>query len=149
MTGLRAVIGLVFLTACTTNQTPNEERASGPPPTESSVKLASSLQVEVTASDVRLVFHITNPSNQPVVLEFSSGQRYDFAVRNATGDLWRWSAAQSFIQSLGTETIPAGGSLRYSEVWPAGQRTGSFTATAQLTASNYPVEQRTEFEIRR
>ena len=148
MAGLRFLIGLTLLVACTTNQRPNEDRANTPARADSAVSLASSVQVEVGANDVRLVFHITNPSDRPVVLEFSSGQRYDFAIRNAAGDVWRWSAAQSFMQALGTETIPAGGSLRYSETWPSGQRTGSFTATAQLTALNYPIEQRADFEIR-
>jgi hypothetical protein len=148
MAGLRFLIGLAVLAACSANQTPNEERADNASRPDSAVKLASSVEVEVGANDVRLVFHVTNPSDRPVVLEFSSGQRYDFAIRNAAGEVWRWSAAQSFMQALGTETLPAGGSLRYSETWPSAQRTGSFTVTAQLTALNYPIEQRADFEIR-
>jgi hypothetical protein len=148
MAGLRSVMWLLALAACSANQTSNEDRNNAAAPVDSTVKLASSVQVEVGANEVRLVFHITNPSNQPVVLEFSSGQRYDFAVRNAAGDVWRWSAARSFMQALGTETIPPGGSLRYSETWPSGERTGTFTATAQLTSLNYTIEQRAEFEIR-
>lgn len=149
MVGLRAVLGLFFIAGCSTNQTPEPERTSTVTAEAARVKLASSLEVELGAKDVRLVFHITNPTDQPVVLEFTSGQRYDFAVRNASGELWRWSASQMFMQALGTETIPARGSLRYSEVWSSGNRTGSFTATAQLTATNHPIEQRTDFEIRR
>lgn len=148
MAGVRFLIALAVLAGCSANQTPNEDRADAATTGDSAVRLASSVEVEVGANDVRLVFHITNPSDRPVVLEFSSGQRYDFAVRNAAGVVWRWSAAQSFMQALGTETIPAGGSLRYSETWPSGQQTGSFTVIAQLTALNYPIEQRAEFEIR-
>jgi hypothetical protein len=150
MAGLRFLIGLAVLAACSANQTPNEERADNASRPDSAVKLASSVEVEVGANDVRLVFHVTNPSDRPVVLEFSSGQRYDFAVRNADGaEVWRWSAARSFAQSLGTETIPPGGSLDYHAVWESGDVVGSYTAIAQLTALNHPVEQRTEFERRR
>jgi hypothetical protein len=148
MARICSLMWLAVLAACSANQTSDQERANANTPGDSAVTLASSVEVEVGPNDVRLVFHITNPSDRPVVLEFSSGQRYDFAVRNAAGEVWRWSAAQSFMQALGRETIPPGGSLRYSEAWAPGQRTGVFTVTAQLTALNHPIEQRANFEIR-
>lgn len=109
--------------------------------------LASSLQVEVVDNDVRLVFHITNTSNRPVELEFGTGQRYDFAVRNAGGVVWHWSADRSFTQALGSETIAAGGTLKYEERAPI-REAGSYTATAELTSSSHPIRQTAAFERR-
>ena len=110
--------------------------------------LASSLQVEVNAQDVRLVFHITNTSNQPIVLEFNSGQRYDFAVHSGGRELWRWSADRMFTQALGTETIAPGETLRYSERWPVSGTAGQLTAIAELKSTNHPIQQRAVFERR-
>jgi hypothetical protein len=113
-------------------------------------QLASSVEVEVGERDVSLVLHVTNPTDQPVTLEFSSSQRYDFAVQNADGaEVWRWSSDRMFAQALGTETIPPGGTVDYRAVWASGSSTGVFTAIAQLTALNQPIEQRATFERRR
>ncbi len=146
-----ALLVLCAVLGCGGNNRPNDT-ATTPSPAGSSqmAQLASSVGVEVGERDVRIVLHVTNPTDRPVTLEFSSGQRYDFAVRNADGaEVWRWSAARSFAQSLGTETIPPGGSLDYHAVWESGDVVGSYIAIAQLTALNHPVEQRTEFERRR
>ena len=142
----QAVICVVAAIGCSGNQASSNNETNAPIQEAGSV-LASSLQVEVLDNDVRLVFHITNTSNQPVELEFSSGQRYDFAVRNATGVVWRWSADRSFMQMLGTETIPAGGSLKYEERAPIAAA-GSYTATAELVSSSHPVRQTAAFERR-
>jgi hypothetical protein len=111
-------------------------------------RLASSVEVEVGEQDLRIVLHVTNPTDQPVTLEFNSGQRYDFAVRDAGGrEVWRWSRDRMFTQALGTETISASGNLKYEEQVPL-RETGVFTAIAVLTSRNYPLEQRTTFERR-
>lgn len=113
------------------------------------VKLATSVEVEVGANTVRMVLHVTNPSNQPVVLEFSSGQRYDFAVRMVGGaEVWRWSADQMFTQALGTQTIGPGATVDFTETWNHGGRTGSFEALASLKATNFAIEERAAFSIR-
>ncbi len=98
---------------------------------------------------VRLVFHVTNPTNEPIALEFSSGQRYDFAIRSAGGDdLWRWSADKSFMQALGSESLAPGATLQYVETWPTGRRKGAFVAAAELTSTSHPVQESAQFEIR-
>jgi len=110
--------------------------------------LASSVEVEVVADTVRVVLHVTNPTNQPVRLEFSSAQRYDFAIRTAGGmDVWTWSADKGFAAALGSETIAPGGSLDYSKVWKAGSRKGSFVAVAQLTSTSHPIREQAAFSI--
>lgn len=141
------LLGILFLTtACTSRE---QAGRAGDEDSLTSVPLATSVQVEVDSSTARMVLHVTNPSSQPVTLEFTSGQRYDFAVRTAGGaDVWRWSAARSFMQALGTETIEPGATVRYAENWEFGKRTGSFVVVAELVATNHPVTETATFEIK-
>jgi hypothetical protein len=144
-----ALILLCAALGCTSSQ-PGGDAVATESPTGDQLptKLASSVQVEVGGNTVRLVLHVTNPTNQPVALEFSSGQRYDFAIRTAAGqDVWTWSADKSFIQALGTETIAPAGTLNYSEVWEPGNRRGSFVAIARLTSTNHSIREEAAFQI--
>jgi hypothetical protein len=148
MMKLGAAVGLICVAACGGNRgadiDPSDAAGSG----GEMPALASSVGVEVGSDSVRMVLHVTNPTNQPVVLEFSSGQRYDFAVRTVAGvDVWRWSADKSFMQALGSETIPPGGTLDYAEVWLPGNRTGSFIAVAELTSLNHRVREQAAFQF--
>ena len=141
---------LVATLGCSNNHqpegVPEDSRAGG----AVSAGLVSSVEVEVAANTVRMVLHVTNPTNRPVVLEFSSGQRYDFAVRTADGqDVWRWSADKSFMQALSSQTIAPGATIDFVETWQPGNRTGSFTAIAELVATNHRLQERTDFQIRR
>lgn len=110
--------------------------------------LVATIAVETGDGAVVLTLHVTNPTSAPVELEFTSGQRFDFAVSRANGEaMWRWSADRSFMQALGTETLPAGGSLRYSATWPAAGAQGEFVARGEVTSSNRPVNQAVRFEL--
>jgi hypothetical protein len=144
-----AAVLLFFLLGCGGNSgaaiDPADAAAEGKPASG----LVSSVEVEVRGDSVQMVLHVTNPTDRPVVLEFSSGQRYDFAVRSGTGqDVWRWSADKSFLQALGSETIPAGGTVDYSEWWAAGNRTGSFVAIAELTSTRHRIQEQAAFQLR-
>lgn len=136
---LAAVMG-----ACSPESPPPQvEPGPGSPP-----ELGSSLNVQVVADSVRLELHVTNVTSEPLVLEFSSTQRYDFAVDHTNGEgAFRWSAAHSFAQMLSTEELAAGESRRYTASWPAPEGAGDYVATAWLTSSNYPVELRTVFRV--
>lgn len=148
MMKLGAAIGLLCVLACGGNRGAEIDPADAASEGDDTPALASSVGVEVRSDSVRIVLHVTNPTNQPVVLEFSSGQRYDFAVRTAAGaDVWRWSADKSFLQALGSETIPPGGTLDYAEVWVPGNRTGSFIAVAELTSLNHRVREQAAFQL--
>lgn len=148
MIKLGAAALLIGALACGGNQGAETDPSDAAANEDQVSTLASSVEVEIRRDSVRLVLHVTNPTNQPVVLEFSSGQRYDFAVRTAAGaDVWRWSADKSFMQALGSETIPAGGTLDYVEVWAPGNRTGSFVAVAELTSLNHRIREQAAFQL--
>jgi hypothetical protein len=145
------MIPLVLLAAalgCGANDAPE----TSPPDTDGgavgATSLASSVEVEVAGDTVRMVLHVTNPTNQPVALEFPSGQRYDFAVRTTAGaDVWTWSADKTFAQMLGTETIAPGATLDYTETWTPGGQRGSFVAIASLTSTSHPVREQAGFTL--
>jgi hypothetical protein len=109
--------------------------------------IASSLDVAV-GSDVRLTLHITNTADQPLELQFTSGQTHDFAVTDSTGrELWRWSAERMFTQALQTRILGTGQSVNYEERWNPEGATGELTAIGELTSANHPVMKRVEFSL--
>lgn len=150
MTRSTTVLLLAGLLGCSNNQ------ASESAPAQISVegvamnRLASSVEVEVGANNVRLVLHVTNPTNRPVTLEFSSAQRYDFAVRSPDGqEIWRWSKDMGFAAALGSQVVAPGETVRFTETWQPGGRTGTFVAVAELTSTNHRLREELEFQVRR
>jgi hypothetical protein len=111
--------------------------------------LVSSFQVEPAGDSVRFVLQLTNPTSAPVRLSYSSGMTHDFAVREGTRDVWRWSADRSFVQSLMAVSLGAGETRSYTEVWRpgAGLRGRRLTAVAWLTSTNHPIQQSTAFTL--
>ena len=87
---------------------------------------------------VTLTLTVSNPSAIPATIDFSSGQRCDFTISDAsTGTpLWRWGADMLFTQALSAETIPARGTLVYSAEWkpPAN---GDYVATGSLVSRSH------------
>lgn len=84
-------------------------------------RLAAGVDVTVSAvpgaTGITMNLSIINNSAAPVTLDYTSGQRYDFALLDAgKADLYRWSADKQFIQALSSETLAPGQSLNYSEV---------------------------------
>jgi hypothetical protein len=143
-----AVFLAVATLGCGVKDTPDVNPPDADGAAVGAAALASSVEVEVHANTVRMVLHVTNPTSRPVTLEFSSGQRYDFAIRTAAGaDVWTWSADKLFAQMVGTETIAPGATLDYTETWtPAGQK-GSFVAIARLASTSHPVREQAAFQI--
>ena len=112
--------------------------------------LAMALEVEVGADSVQLTLHVTNPTRNPIPLEFGSAQRFDFMVLSAAGaEVWRWSADRAFAQVVSTDTAAADASRRYQAVWRPGQQTGRFTVLGRLLTLPAAREQETEFELGR
>lgn len=111
--------------------------------------LVSSFNVEVRSDTVRFSLRVSNATLAPLVLDFATGQRFDFEVRGGGGELvWQWSADRAFTQALQSDTLEAGAVLSYDAVWQAGVPAGAYTATARLLAREHPVELVTRFELR-
>ena len=120
-------------------------------PVEKTVKsksttLATKFDVALEGSDVRFSLSVANTSPKNVEVNFASGQSYDFIVVDSVGrEVWRWSSDRIFTQSVRNKLLGKGDAIEATEKWsPA--KPGKFTAIAQLTSSNYPVEQKVAFE---
>ena len=112
------------------------------------MEVATSLQVEVASSTVRLRLYVTNATGEPLAYTFPSGQRYDFWVETASGrEVWRWSDGRSFTQAVVRDTLAPGDTWQPEAEWDAGELRGEFSAVGRLTARDRPVEQRVTFEL--
>lgn len=140
---------LVGLVAC---GAPPPDRSDDPPadtarPTPAD-PLASTLSVRVSEDSVAFELAVTNAMIEPVVVEFGSSQRYDFAVEGADGSVeWRWSADRTFAQVVGADTLAPGATRTYGAAWAHAGRTGVYEAVAWLVSATHPVELRTDIEL--
>jgi hypothetical protein len=108
--------------------------------------LATKFDVTLDGDDVRFSLHVVNTTPKSVEVNFSSGQAYDFVVVDSVGrEVWRWSSDRIFTQSVRNKLLGKGDAINATEKWsPA--RPGRFTAIAQLTSSNYPIQEKVSFE---
>lgn len=94
-------------------------------PVVKSAKMCDKLKVEleVPRSEYRLglqvpmTLSITNTSQQPVTLRFSSGRRYDFVVSQGGAEIWRWSHGMAFTQAITSMEIAPGRTVSYTGYW--------------------------------
>ena len=86
---------------------------------------------------------VTNPTNQPMVLHFSSAQVYDFIISDNSTDetdsnvIWNWAFDKMFAAVLTDLTLLPGEVRVYEEIWGGRdnngkQVQGKFLVSAQL-----------------
>ena len=72
-----------------------------------------------------------------MVLDFSSGQRYDFAILRTPADtVWSWSEERMFMQMLGQETVQPNQVLVYREQVSPQLPAGTFTIAGRIVAQD-------------
>ena len=131
----------------TCSGTPNAPPPKVPTPpvvVHPSSQLPAQLDVAVGATlstDVTLTLTVKNPNASPIDVTFPSGQKYDFVVTDSlTGkQVWRWSSARTFIQSVQTQTVPGNGALVFSEKWSPPAK-GLYLAQGTLTSTSHRAE---------
>jgi len=65
-----------------------------------------------------LTLEVKNTSALPVSVSFSSGKKYDFSARDASGTtVWTWSNGKTFEPGSSTRVLAAGETLTYQETW--------------------------------
>ena len=110
--------------------------------------LLSSFQVYTAADSVHFVLLVTNTTESAIELSFRDGQTFDFIVTSGSGEVWRWSEEQMFIQALQTDRMGPGESRRYEAAWrPPDGVGGEYLATGRLTSSSHPIEQSTQIVL--
>ena len=146
MRGMRA--GVVVLAAVVAAACGRGDRVVTVDPGEGAPQeLAASLDAKVRGDTVVFTLHVSNPTPSAVRLTFPSGQRFDFTVGSLSGEvLWTWSAARSFMQSVGEMTLGPGESTDFEAAWESA-KPGEYSVTGVVTSSDKPVELRTLFEV--
>jgi hypothetical protein len=70
----------------------------------------------------QFVYTVKNQTEQEVTFEFTSSQRYDYAVKDGSGEtVFLYSSAAAFMQVLGEETLAQGEELSYTIELPPGE----------------------------
>src|SRR5258708_9277939 len=67
-----------------------------------------SVSIGAPASDgtAPATFRLQVNSSSPLILSFTSGQEYDFALNDSAGNtIWRWSAPRTLLQPLHQRTV--------------------------------------------
>ena len=95
------------------SETPAGKDAAGADPLKLSMKIKESNGVALFQLDV------TNTSQQKVLLDFATAQRYDFVVKETvTGNpIWKWSDDESFLPEGQTKTLNEGETWSFTEAW--------------------------------
>lgn len=88
---------------------------------------------------ITVTMAVMNRSGVAVTLNFSTGQRYDFTLKDSAGKVvWQWAAERMFTQVLGEETIVPGGELVYREQFTGRLAPGSYRIVGTLVAMDGP-----------
>ena len=152
---LVGLAGIAVLVACVPQQPAAQPEGS---PVLSSIKattfgsdsVAFTLQVTNTASARLVVLSVPvgRVASAPLVLEFGSGQEFDFVVSRGAQEVWRWSADRMFTQALRTDTLAPDETRTYSATWtPPPGSAGEYTIRGSLAARNVRVEQTMQFRL--
>ena len=86
---------------------------------------------------ITLSLTVSNPTERPAVLRFSSAQRYEFTIQDQGGkSYWQWGAGRMFAQVLGQETLASGDSLVYRESFRGQLPPGTYRAVGTILATD-------------
>lgn len=95
---------------------PAEEASASKEGDAFSLRLTATPSVADAGTPVILGLRLT--AKRQIVMRFSNGMRYDFAVFDAKGgQVWRWSAGRAFTEITGEEKLAAGETRDYSDIW--------------------------------
>ncbi|MCH7876084.1 MAG: hypothetical protein IH965_12395 [Gemmatimonadetes bacterium] len=110
------------------------------------VRLTTDKTTYESGETIELELVLENGGSEPITLEFTTSQRYDFEIRNAEDELlWRWSDEMGFAQMLGSEIVEPGGRLRYEEEFSMALDAGTYRVIGYIAARD--VDLRDELEI--
>lgn len=111
------------------------------------VKVTTDKDVYKPEETVVMTLTATNVTKEPIKLEFSTSQRYDFVVYFREKEVWKWSADKLFILVSGYEYLEPGESLVYTtDEYTAAPDPGTYRLVGILT-SIPPYEGETTFDV--
>ena len=101
------------------------------------ISVSADKQTYIPGDTIELTLELRNDSGDPLVLDFVTGQRYDFAILRTQEDtVWSWSRGKAFTQVLGQETVQPDQGLVYSERIGPELPLGTFQVHGRVTASD-------------
>jgi hypothetical protein len=131
------------------NATASTVRHSSKHTKADTVKVNGNFAVKIEPHALRFALNLTNASKKHVELTFPNGQQYDFSVIDSSGrEVYRWGRGRMFTQSVQNKLIDGGKTMSIDEVAETTLPHGKYIAVATLRSSNYPMEQRSAFELR-
>jgi hypothetical protein len=105
--------------------------------------------VNIEPHALRFALKLTNDSKKHVEVAFPNGQEYDFAVLDSAGrEVYRWGAGRMFTQSVQNKLIEGEETLHIDERAEMTLPHGKYIAVATLRSSNFPISERSTFELR-
>ncbi|MEP6622364.1 MAG: BsuPI-related putative proteinase inhibitor [bacterium] len=105
--------------------------------------------VNVEPHALRFALDVTNQGKKKVELTFPSGQEYEFTVLDSMGrEVYRWGSGRMFTQSVQNKLLGSGDTMRIDERAVTTLPQGKYIAVATMRSSNFPITQRSEFELR-
>ena len=105
--------------------------------------------VNVEPHALTFALNLTNDGKKHVELSFPSGQQYDFTVLDSVGrEVYRWGAGRMFTQSVQNKLIDGEKTMRIDERAELTLPRGKYVAVATLRSSNFPMTERSTFELR-
>ncbi|MDN7246428.1 BsuPI-related putative proteinase inhibitor [Planococcus shenhongbingii] len=141
---------LLLLAACGAN-----EKSAENPPEKPTTNEGTSGGIAAGApepaikqlDDQTYLYTVKNQTEKPLTFDFTSSQRYDFALLDESGDqVFLQSSVSMYAQALGEETIKQAEELSYPlEVPPLDLEPGTYTLEVWLTPEQGPAF-RTETE---
>lgn len=87
---------------------------------------------------IKMTLALQNPTRQPEVLKFATGQRYDFVLQKGKGakaeTLWQWSHGMMFTQMVKFLSVKPGDKLTFTQTYPPAD-----AKTKPLTPGDYTI----------
>jgi hypothetical protein len=129
-------------------EVPSRRRGEAKSNAKPDARIASRLNVNIAANEVRFAFNVTNIGKKHVELSFPNGKSYDIVVVDSLGrEVWHWSTGRMFTQGVQNKQLGTGDIMRVSETWKRPTQHGHYTAIVTLNSSNYPIEERADFTL--
>ena len=107
-------------------------------------QVAMDATIDTTSDTAAFNFSLENAGDEPVILGFSSSQKYEVQVKNEDGEnVYTFSADKMFTQELTTEELGQGDVFEAKETWTGIEEPGNYEATMTFlvnTINDQPME---------
>ena len=114
------------------------------------LSLTTNRTVYQSGEPIHIRFAMVNHTGTPILLEFTSSQRFDVTIEDTHGnEVWRWSAGHMFATVMGHETLgPEDPRLTYEAVFKDSLSPGPYRVRVWLTDARQHFSSTIGIEVR-